>query len=96
MIDFANGKGIKNRSALVANAKAFAVHPRNALNINGVVPSTPFCQKAPKNAELQGLNHKQLAGVNPGLFGGPKFDTVAFGNGECLFGHFLALNWTSN
>lgn len=80
MIDFAKSKGVTNSAALIANAQAFAIHPRNALNINGVTPSTPFCLKAPRNTELNGLSHKQLDGVNPGLFGGPAFDIVAFGN----------------
>lgn len=80
MIDFANSRGITNKSALVANARAYAVHPRNALNINGITPSTPFCQKPPRNAELKGLSHGQLEGVDKGLFGGPQFAIVPFGN----------------
>lgn len=87
MIDFANSANITNRDALVANAVAYRKHPRNALNINGIVPSTPFCQKAPRNPELQGLVNAQLDGVDLGLFGGPKFPIVAFGaSGTCPFG----------
>ena len=80
MVDFAKSKGVKNKAALIANAVAYIQHPRNALNINGVTPSTPFCQKAPKNAELNGLVHKQLNGVDPGLFGSPALGIFAFGD----------------
>jgi hypothetical protein len=63
------------------NAVAYRKHPRNALALDGgVTPSTPFCQQAPKNAELKGVVNGQLDGVNPGLFGGPKFAVVAFGD----------------
>lgn len=88
MVTFAKGAGITNKDALIANAQAYAVHPRNALElVGGLIPSTPFCQEAPKNLELDGLSHKQLDGVNPGLFGGPKFDVVAFGDpASCPFG----------
>ncbi|KAI0054017.1 hypothetical protein FA95DRAFT_1551808 [Auriscalpium vulgare] len=87
MVSFAKLPGIKNKSALIANAIAYRKHPRNALNINGVVPSTLFCEKAPKNAELKGVANAQLAGVNPGLFGSPATGIVAFGaSGTCPFG----------
>ncbi|KAI0333498.1 hypothetical protein GY45DRAFT_1296863 [Cubamyces sp. BRFM 1775] len=87
MIDFAKSKGIKNKDALIQNAISYAKHPRNALNINGVVPSTPFCQKAPKNSELKGVAHAQLDGVDPGVFGAPNVALFAFGQpGSCPFG----------
>jgi hypothetical protein len=79
MIDFAKQPGIKNSQALIANAIAYRKHPRNALNIGGIVPSTPFCEKAPRNPELEGVVNAQLPGVDPGLFGGPKFPIVPFG-----------------
>ena len=63
------------------NALAYRKHPRNALALTGgVTPSTPFCQQAPKNSELNGVVNAQLSGVNPGLFGGPQFAVVAFGD----------------
>jgi hypothetical protein len=52
MVDFAKLPGITNKQALIANAIAYRKHPRNALNIDGVVPSMPFCEKAPCNPEL--------------------------------------------
>ena len=84
MIDFAKSAGIVNKQALIDNAVAYAKHPRNALNINGVTPSTPFCQQAPKNAELIGVNHAQLDGVDPGLFGSPALGVFPFGQREFL------------
>ncbi|KAI0345322.1 hypothetical protein BDW22DRAFT_1325280 [Trametopsis cervina] len=87
MIDFAKSTGVTNSDALIANAVAYRQHPRNALNINGVIPSTPYCQRAPRNAELTGLVNAQLPGVNPGIYGGPNFGLVAFGDpSSCPFG----------
>jgi len=87
MVDFAKQPGIKNQQALIANAIAYRKHPRNALNIGGVVPSTPFCEKAPRNPELQGVVNAQLQGVDPGVFGSPNTALVAFGaSGTCPFG----------
>ena len=82
MVDFAKLAGIKNKQALINNAVAYRRHPRNALNINGVVPSTPFCEKAPRNPELKNVVNAQLAGVNPGLFGSPNTPIEAFGARE--------------
>jgi hypothetical protein len=93
MIDFANSAGITNKDALIANAVAYRKHPRNALDLGGFVPSTPFCTRAPKNSQLNGLVNGQLNGVNPGLFGGPKFPVVAFGApGTCPFGQTPNVN----
>ena len=82
MVDFAKLPGIRNKQALIANAVAYRKHPRNALNIGGIVPSTLFCEKAPRNPELSGIVNGQLAGVDPGLFGSPKTAIVAFGARE--------------
>ena len=84
MIDFAKGPGINNKDALIANAISYRQNPRNALNIGGVVPSTPFCENAPRNSELNGVFNNQLVGVDPGLFGGPNSPVVAFGAREQL------------
>ena len=79
MIDFAKQPGINNKQALIDNAIAYRKHPRNALNIGGTVPSTLFCQNAPRNPELKGVVNAQLDGVDPGLFGSPNTGVVAFG-----------------
>ena len=84
MIDFAKGPQINNKDALIANAVSYRQNPRNALNIQGVVPSTPFCETAPRNPELNGIVNAQLAGVDPGLFGGPNFAVVPFGACEYI------------
>jgi len=85
MVDFAKSPGVKNEQALIANAVAYRKHPRNALNIDGVVPSTLFCERAPRNKELSGVVNAQLQGVDPGLFGSPNTGIVAFGAREFFF-----------
>ena len=94
MIDFAKSSGVTNQAALVAAAIAYRQHPRNAEDIGeGVVPSTPYCAKQPRNPELAGMVNAQLPGVNPGLFGGPSSPIVAFGAGisHCLSTELLGL-----
>src|SRR5712671_528152 len=91
MVDFAKSPGINNKQALIDNAIAYRKHPRNALNINGITPSTLFCQKAPRNAELKGVVNAQLQGVDPGLFGSPNTGIVAFGAREFFFVFVLSL-----
>ncbi|KAH9963392.1 hypothetical protein BGW80DRAFT_1563652 [Lactifluus volemus] len=87
MIDFAKKPGVTNKQALIANAITYRKHPRNALNIGGIVPSTPFCERAARNPELKGVVNAQLKGVDPGLYGGPNSPIVPFGaNGTCPFG----------
>jgi hypothetical protein len=82
MIDFANSPGITNQADLIAAAIAYREHPRNADDIGGgVIPSTPYCTNPPRNQELVGIVNDQLPGVDPGLFGGPNFPIVAFGEG---------------
>jgi len=87
MVDFAKSQGVTNKDALINNAIAYRKHPRNALNIDGTTPSTPFCEKAPRNPELNGVVNAQLQGVDPGLFGSPNTGILAFGApGTCPFG----------
>ena len=82
MIDFAKSPGIVNGEALIAAAIAYRQHPRNADDIgDGVIPSTPYCTKTPRNSELVGIVNEQLPGVDPGLYGGPNDPIVAFGEG---------------
>ena len=84
MIDFAKGPQINIKGALIANAIAYRQNPRNALNINGIVPSTPFCETAPRNPKLNGISNAQLEGVDPGFFGSPNFAVVPFGACEWI------------
>jgi len=87
MITFAKSPGVTNGPALIDNALAYRRHPRNAVNINGVVPSTVYCNKGPKNPELNGVVNEQLVGVDPGFYGGLNNNVFAFGGtGSCPFG----------
>ncbi|EIW60116.1 uncharacterized protein TRAVEDRAFT_118724, partial [Trametes versicolor FP-101664 SS1] len=93
MIDFARSPGVTNTDALIANAVAYASHPRNAPNINGVIPSTLFCQRAPRNPELAGVVRPQLDGVDLGIFGDVNSGLFAFGaDGTCPFGQTADVN----
>ena len=84
MIDFAKSSGVNNKDALIAAAIAYRKHPRNAEDIGqGVIPSTPYCTKQPRNQELARIVNDQLPGVNPGLFGSPNSPIIAFGAGMC-------------
>ncbi|KAI9459481.1 hypothetical protein BJY52DRAFT_1118863 [Lactarius psammicola] len=85
MIDFAKSEGITNKPALMAAAIAYRQHARNADDMGGgVIPSTPYCTKKPRNPELVGIVNEQLPGVSPGLYGGPNEPIVAFGeDGTC-------------
>lgn len=90
MIAFANSGGVNNTDELIANAIVYRQHPRNAMNILGVIPSTVYCQKAPQSSELVGVVNAQLDGVDPGLFGSPNIPLMPFGarkylsNNPCL------------
>ncbi|KAG6902249.1 hypothetical protein C0995_002621 [Termitomyces sp. Mi166 len=87
MIAFAKSAGVNNTDELIANAIAYRKHPRNAVDILGVVPSTPYCQRAPVNPELNDVVNEQLDGVDRGLFGSPGIPIVPFGaTGTCPFG----------
>ena len=85
MVDFAKSPGVTNGADLIANALAYRAHPRNAFDISGVLPATPYCTRAPRNTELAGVVNGQLEGVNPGIFGGVSVGLFAFGAGECRF-----------
>jgi len=72
IIDFAKSPGVKNQDALIAAAIAYRKHPRNAQDIGGgIIPSTPYCTKQPRNQELVGVVNEQLPGVNPSSWAGP-------------------------
>lgn len=82
MIDFAKSPGVTNQADLIAAAVAYRQHARNADDMGeGIIPSTPYCTKSPRNQELVGIVNAQLPGVDPGLFGGPNSPVVAFGEG---------------
>ncbi|KAI0274111.1 hypothetical protein BGY98DRAFT_1117708 [Russula aff. rugulosa BPL654] len=88
MVDFAKSPGITNEQALIANAVAYRRHPRNALNVNGVAPSTLFCERR-LVTQLNRVVTSQLQGVDPGLFGSPVLVCTFGQSGTCPFGQTL-------
>ncbi|KAK1216376.1 hypothetical protein PQX77_020990 [Marasmius sp. AFHP31] len=87
MITFAKKKGVLNREELVSFAVAYRRHPRDAVSILGIIPATPYCLRAPFNQELTGVVNEQLEGVTIGLYGGPHYPIIKFGeHGSCPFG----------
>ena len=97
MIDFAKSAGVTNTADLIAAAIAYRKHPRNADDIDGgIVPSTPFCTKPPRNPELVGIVNEQLPGVDPGLFGGPNEPIVAFGEGNVSSLFVMGVLWLTD
>lgn len=64
MMDLA--KTLKNNQDLVSLTQIFIQQPRNSPNSLSV----PYCQKAPKNGELNGLFQCQFDGVNAETFVG--------------------------
>ncbi|CDO68191.1 hypothetical protein BN946_scf184938.g43 [Trametes cinnabarina] len=77
MIDLA--KQLNNDPDMIRLAQIFAQQPRNSPTSQAV----PYCQKAPKNAELQGLFQCQFQGASQDTFvGGLKVGspgTIPFG-----------------
>ncbi|KAK1235275.1 hypothetical protein PQX77_001509 [Marasmius sp. AFHP31] len=87
MITFAKRKGVINREELISFAVAYRKHPRDAVRILGIIPATPYCLRAPINQELIGVVNEQLEGVMIGLYGGPHYPIIKFGErGSCPFG----------
>ncbi|KAH9484416.1 hypothetical protein JR316_0003898 [Psilocybe cubensis] len=87
MITFAKSRGIRNKDALIKHALSFRAHPRNAVEVLGVIPSSLYCLRAPINPELVGIYNEQIEGVNPGIFGSPSVPLVPFGSsGTCPLG----------
>lgn len=76
MVDL--GKSL-NSNEVVKLSQVFAQQPRNSPNSVAI----PYCQKAPRNPELNGLFQCQFAGVNQKLFVGNKAvgepGTIPFG-----------------
>ncbi|KAL4078839.1 hypothetical protein V8B97DRAFT_1864948 [Scleroderma yunnanense] len=77
MIDFA--KTLNNNADMIKFAQIFAQQPRNSPTSQSV----PYCQSAPRNAELNGLFQCQFQGDNPTTFVGGtpvgQSGTIPFG-----------------
>ncbi|KAL0066401.1 hypothetical protein AAF712_006443 [Marasmius tenuissimus] len=93
MMTFAKRKGVINREQLVSFAVAYRKHPRDAVSILGIIPATPYCLRAPINQELTGIVNEQLEGVTIGLYGGPHYPIIKFGERE-LFAFYTKLRLT--
>lgn len=83
MIDLA--KTLNNDPDMIKFTQIFVQQPRNTPN----ALSVPYCQQAPKNAEINGLFQCQFQGNNPALFVG---NIQAGGNGTIPFGQSAELN----
>ncbi|KAJ3823163.1 hypothetical protein F5880DRAFT_1507192 [Lentinula raphanica] len=73
MIDLA--KTLSNNSEMIRLAQIFAQQPRNAPDSLQV----PYCQTAPKNAELNGLFHCQFASSDFTKFSGDQTGNLPLG-----------------
>jgi len=73
MIDLA--KQLGNDPEMIRLAQLFVQQPRNAPDSLQV----PYCQKAPKNAELNGLFHCQFAGSKFPQFSGDQTGNIPLG-----------------
>ncbi|KAG2142902.1 uncharacterized protein EDB93DRAFT_598676 [Suillus bovinus] len=83
MIDLA--KTLSNNADMIKFAQIFAQQPRNSPTSQSV----PYCQSAPRNAELNGLFQCQFQGDNPTTFVG---GTAVGGSGTIPFGMSAAVN----
>ncbi|KAG5647447.1 hypothetical protein DXG03_009377 [Asterophora parasitica] len=70
MIDLA--KQLGNNAEMIRLTQIFVQQPRNTRSQPNqpTSQSVPYCQQAPKNAELRGLFQCQFAGANPSVFVG--------------------------
>ncbi|KAF9495897.1 hypothetical protein BDN71DRAFT_1506243 [Pleurotus eryngii] len=73
MVDLA--KSLNNDPEMIRLAQLFVQQPRNAPDSLQV----PYCQQAPKNAELTGLFHCQFAGSNFAKFSGDQTGNLPLG-----------------
>ncbi|KAJ6502383.1 hypothetical protein C8R45DRAFT_617960 [Mycena sanguinolenta] len=89
MITFAKSEGVSNSADLIQVAVAYRRLPREAEEIFGFYPSTPYCHIASINTELNGIWNEQSEGVTVGLYGGPNYPIMPFGqDGSCPYGQF--------
>ncbi|KAJ7510045.1 hypothetical protein B0H11DRAFT_1173214 [Mycena galericulata] len=87
MITFAKSRGVMNSADLIELAVAYRKLPRQSVQIMGFYPSTPYCSIAPINEELMGVCNEQPEGVTAGLYGGPNWPIMPFGDdGSCPYG----------
>lgn len=84
MISFAKSSHVKNSADIIQMAISYRKMPRQSEMLFGFYPSTPYCTIAPINGELSGIWNEQPEGVSAGLFGGPNYPIMPFGeSGSC-------------
>jgi hypothetical protein len=83
MVDLA--KTLSSNADMIKFAQIFAQQPRNS----PTSLSVPYCQSAPRNAELNGLFQCQFQGDNPTTFVG---NIAVGGNGTIPFGMSAPVN----
>ncbi|KAJ7087870.1 hypothetical protein C8R44DRAFT_29813 [Mycena epipterygia] len=87
MISWAKSRGGRNTADLINVAQVYRQIARESVEIMGIYPSTPYCTTAPINSELMGICNEQPEGVTRGLYGGPNYPIVSFGDGaSCPYG----------
>jgi len=87
MISFAKSSHVTNSADIIQMAISYRKMPRQSEMLFGFYPSTPYCTIAPINGELNGIWNEQPDGVSAGLFGGPNYPIVPFGeSGSCPYG----------
>ncbi|KAJ7709753.1 hypothetical protein B0H17DRAFT_236727 [Mycena rosella] len=96
MITFAKSQGVVNSAQLIDVALAYRQLSRESVEIMGFYPSTPYCTIAPINPELGGVWNDQPQGVQQGIYGGPNYPIVPFGDdGSCPYGQTPDVNTCS-
>jgi len=68
-------KTLNNDPDMIRLAQIFVQQPRNSPDLLSV----PYCQKAPKNQELNGFFHCQFTGVNLNKFSGDQTGNLPLG-----------------
>ncbi|KAJ7172307.1 hypothetical protein C8R46DRAFT_1190213 [Mycena filopes] len=87
MISFAKSPHVTNSVDIIQMAISYRKMPRQSELLFGFYPSTPYCTIAPINEELRGIWNEQPEGVTAGLYGGPNYPIVPFGEaGSCPYG----------
>jgi len=87
MISFAKSLGVVNSAELIKVAVGYRRLARESVQIMGFYPSTPYCHISSINPELRGIWNEQPEGVTIGLWGGPNYPIVPFGDtASCPYG----------
>lgn len=87
MITFAKSSHVENSEELIHVALGYRRQARQVVEVFGFHPSTPYCHRRPIHSELFGVWNAQLEGVTLGLYGGPNYSIVRFGDdSSCPWG----------